>query len=222
VLQTAIPDLHDRKGTNAMNNRTLVLIATPAVVGAMAIAVPALAGTGLTSAHRARAANHCFNARVGGHRVRECLIPGPRGLRGLTGVRGAAGPRGHTGPTGHAGPAGPAGPQGPAGTARAYAVVQPTSPTTAQLIAGQTANITNVSEVSAGVYCVSPAAPINPAAEPASVSPEVSYSAGGAAGLIAVNAQRAHCAASTFEVDTYAAVGATTPTTGYAFTIVVP
>jgi Collagen triple helix repeat (20 copies) len=201
-----------------MNHRTLALLATPAVVGAMSVAMPALAGTSLIGGpHKARAASHCFTARAGGRRVRECLIPGPRGPRGLSG---AAGARGHTGANGHAGPAGPIGPQGPAGTARAYAVVQPTSPTAAKLITA--ANITNVSEASAGVYCLSPAAPINPAAETVSVSPEVSYSSGGAPGVIAVDAQHAHCPASAFEVDTYAAVGATTPTSGYAFTIVVP
>jgi hypothetical protein len=53
------------------------------------------------------------------------------------------------------------------------------------------------------------------------VSPEVSYSSSEAPGVIAVNAKSAHCPAGQFEVDTYAP-GATTPTSGYAFTIVIP
>jgi hypothetical protein len=101
-------------------------------------------------------------------------------------------------------------------------VVAPTSTTSASLVPGRAVNITGVNEVSAGVYCLSAAAPINPAADTAAVSPEVSYSSGGAPGVIAVNAQHAHCPASSFEVDTYASAGATTPASGFAFTIVVP
>jgi hypothetical protein len=226
---------------------TLPLLATPAVIGAMTVAMPALAGTSLfanTARVRAHAASRCFIAVVGHRRVRECLIPGPRGPRGFTGSpgprgftgakgakgekgsRGATGAKGATGATGPAGATGATGPAGPAGTARAYAVVAPTSPSQATLIAGQTKQITAVGELSAngsngGVYCVTPAAGIDPSVEPAVVSPEVSYSSGGAPGTIAVNAQRTHCAAGTFEVDTYAP-GTTTLTSGYAFAIVVP
>jgi hypothetical protein len=209
-----------------MYRRTLGLIATPAAIGAMAVALPALAGTNVVGdAHQARIVRRCFIARVAARRVRECLVPGPRGFRGFPGPRGATGARGRTGAPGRAGltgPPGPTGSQGPAGTARAYAVVQPSSPTAAKLITGQTSNFTAVSEVSGGVYCLTPAAPINPAVDTAAVSPEVSYSSGGAPGVIAVNAQHAHCPASAFEVDTYAAPGTTTPASGYAFTIVVP
>jgi hypothetical protein len=212
-----------------IHRHTLCLLATPAVVGAMAIAVPALAGTSQGGlAHQARAKSRCFTVHSGRRRIRECLVSGPRGPRGLTGftgprgLRGATGARGRTGATGARGVTGLTGPQGPAGTARAYAVVQPTSPTAAHLISAQTANITGVSEPAAGVYCITPAVPINPAADTAAVSPEVSYSPPGIApGVIAVNAQRTHCGAGTFEVDTYAP-GATAPATGYAFTIVVP
>jgi hypothetical protein len=41
-------------------------------------------------------------------------------------------------------------------------------------------------------------------------------------GVVALNAQRAHCAPSDFEVDTYAALGTASTTSGFAFTIVVP
>jgi hypothetical protein len=108
---------------------------------------------------------------------------------------------------------------GPAGTARAYAVVEPTSPTAATLIAGQTSNITAVTEPMPGVYCLT-AVGVNPATDAAAVSPEVSYSSGGAPGVVAVNAQHTNCAPGQFEVDTFTLMGA--PSSNYAFTIVAP
>jgi hypothetical protein len=98
--------------------------------------------------------------------------------------------------------------------------VQPTSPSAANLIAAQSANITAVSEPSAGVYCLAPAAGINPASDTATVSPEVSYSSGEAPGVIALNAQRKSCPTSDFEVETFAP-GSSSPATGYAFTILI-
>ncbi len=210
-----------------IHRHTLPLLATPAVVAAMAVAVPALAVNGSSpTAQRARSASHCYTVRSGSRRLRECLIPGPRGPRGFTGFTGRPGSKGavgrtgaagHTGPTGHTGPAGP---QGPGGTARAYAVVQPTSPSAASLIAGQTVNVTGVSEPSPGVYCVAPVAGISPATDTAAVSPEISYSSGGLPGAIALNAQHPHCP-SGFEVDTYAPPADSTLTSGYAFSIVI-
>ncbi|MFI5003844.1 MAG: hypothetical protein ACHQE6_02400 [Solirubrobacterales bacterium] len=97
------------------------------------------------------------------------------------------------------------------------------APTPANLIAGQTSNITSVSEVKPGVYCLAPVASVNPAADTAAVSPEVSYSTGTVPGVIALNAQHTDCPANNFEVETYAPGSATsTPAGGYAFTIVVP
>jgi hypothetical protein len=100
-------------------------------------------------------------------------------------------------------------------------VVQPTSPNQANLIAGQTSNVTSVSEPGPGIYCLAPAAPINASAETVAVSPEVSYSSGGTPGIVAVNAQRPNCPEGDFEVETYTP-GSSTPMSGYAFTIVVP
>lgn len=226
-----------------MRHRTTILLATPAVIGALTVAVPALAGVSvLPKAHAS--SRRCFTVHVGKHTVRECLQRGPRGLRGLpgpagprgfTGPAGATGKTGRTGATGKAGAPGSAGAPGapgapglagPAGTARAYAVVQPTSPTAANLVAGQTSKITSVTETSAhesegGVYCLTPVAGISPATDTAAVSPEVSYSAGEAPGSVAVNAKATNCPGGTFEVDTYAP-GTSTPASGYAFTIVVP
>jgi hypothetical protein len=211
-----------------MNHRTLALLATPTVIAAMTVAVPALAGLGSTGpAHQARRGCALTTVRIGRHHARVCLLRGPRGPQGFPGPRGPQGPKGATGArgrTGLTGTPGSTGPQGPAGTARAYTVVQPTSsPTQANLISAQ--NIISVSEVKGGVYCLSPAAGINPATDTAAVSPEVSYSSGGVPGVIAVNAQHTNCPTSTFEVDTYEPSVKYEPgktTSGYAFTIVIP
>jgi hypothetical protein len=209
-----------------MHRRTLSLLATPAVVGAMTVAVPALAGTAAGPTGRA-ATRGCNAVTVISHhrRVRACLLRGPRGFTGPAGTRGPAGPRGSRGSTGSkgttgaTGSTGPTGPTGPAGTAKAYAVVQANSPG-ASLIIPQTSRITGVTEVKTGIYCVAPESTINPGTDTAAVSPEVSYSHADAPGLIALNAQRPDCPASDFEVETYdPATGALA--TGYAFTIVV-
>jgi hypothetical protein len=223
-----------------LNPALLAALATPAVVGAMTVAVPALAGTSLlgASAHEARASN-CVTVLSGRHHVRECLLRGPRGPRGPQGPRGftgvpgpkgtigAKGSRGATGAKGATGATGPAGPQGLAGSARAYGLVQPTSGTQAVVIPSVTVNIVGISEPVPGVYCVTPAAPVNAAAETVSVSPEVSDSASGVPGVIAVNAAHPHCPSGAFEVDTFDPGSLKpgtppTPASGYAFTIVVP
>jgi hypothetical protein len=223
----------------ASRRRTLTLLATPAVVGAMTVAVPALAGTSLLGAHEARSSS-CVTVLSGRHHVRECLLRGPRGSRGPRGFTGVPGPRGATGKTGPTGKTGKTGAKGatgtqgtqgaqgaqgspgPSGTA-AYGLVAPTaSPTTADLIAAQSSGISSVSEPAAGVYCLTPAAPVNAAAVSVTVSPEISYtSAGGPPGTVAVNAQHGACGSGAFEVETFAP-GTATPTSGYAFTIVIP
>lgn len=213
----------------SMDRGALSLLAAPAVVGALAIAVPALAATSVEPVARTASIRRCSTVTVISHgrRVRACLLRGQRGLRGFTGpagLRGLTGPRGATGPKGATGPRGATGltgAPGPAGTARAYAVVQSTT-TAAGLISGQTLNITGVSEVDPGIYCLATATGIDPATDTAAVSPEVSYSSGKGPGVIALNAQRSDCPTSDFEVETYAAPGATKPESGYAFTIVVP
>ncbi len=210
-----------------MRHRTLMLLATPAVLAAMTVAVPALAGVSiLPSAHTA--STKCFIAHVAHHRVRECLVRGPRGLPGPAGPRGftgKTGKQGVPGPQGKQGNEGKQGIQGPPGTARAYAVVQPKTPSEATLL--EASNITSVSEPVPGVFCLAPAAPINSSVEPIVASPEVSYSSGQLPGIVAVNAQRQHCAPGAFEVETYAPAEPPTTTaptlsSNYAFTIMVP
>ena len=191
------------------------LVAATAVLGAMAIAVPALAASGSgPTAHSARA-RHCNTVIVISHRrrVRACLISGPRGLTGLPGQKGA------TGKTGATGKEGPEGFEGAPGTTVAYAIVQPTnSPPTANLI--NPSNIASVTEPSTGIYCITPTAGVPLAGNVATVSPEVSYGTIAAPGVIAVNAQHTHCT-TPYEVDTYTP-GTTTLATGYAFTIAIP
>jgi Collagen triple helix repeat (20 copies) len=222
-----------------MLTQSLGRIVTVAALGAVLVAVPAVASMGLVgSARTAASATRCFTVQVGRRHTRECLIVGPRGATGARGPRGFVGPpgargaQGHTGAkgsggakgaTGASGPTGPSGspgPQGPPG-ASAYAVVA-ALPTGVGLVAAQSVNITAVQEVEPGAYCLTPAPPINPEADTATVSPEVSYSKPEAPGVIAVNARHTRCPASTFEVDTYSAVGETTPSSGHAFTIVIP
>jgi Collagen triple helix repeat (20 copies) len=216
-----------------LHPRTLTLLATPAVVGAMTVAVPALAGTSLLGASAHEARSNCVTVISGHHRVRQCLlrgprgprgftgVPGPRGLKGATGAKGAKGATGAKGPTGATGAQGIQGPAGPSGTA-VYGLVQPTaSPTQANRIAARSAGIAGVAEPAEGAYCVTPSAPINAAAVSVTVSPEVSYSTGGAPGTIVVNANHPNCPASAVEIDSYTP-GSTTLKTGYAFTIVVP
>jgi hypothetical protein len=99
-------------------------------------------------------------------------------------------------------------------------VVQPNSPTQATLIGAH--NITGVSEIKEGVYCLAPAAPIDAAAETIAVSPEVSYGSAKLPGLIAVNAQRTGgCPATDFEVDAYEPSGGKL-SSNYAFSVIVP
>jgi hypothetical protein len=217
-----------------MRRSPLPLIATSAVFGALAIAVPALASSGSSSpaAHPARA-RHCSAVIVISHgrRVRACLVPGPRGFTGSPGPRGATGKTGtgggKTGKTGNTGKQGSPGKNGTngtngtpgaPGTVVASAIVQPSAPPAANLI--NPSNIASVSEPSTGVYCITTTPGVS-LAPVATVSPEVSYGAIKAPGLIAVNAQHPNCPATPYEVDTYAP-GTTTLATGYAFTIAIP
>ncbi len=214
-----------------MRHRTLTLLATPAVLGAMTIAVPALAGVDSSpTAHSS--SSRCFIARIAKRNVRECLVrgargprglPGPPGPRGFTGATGKTGLTGKTGATGKQGVAGAAGPAGPAGTARGYAVVATnlvsTAPSAAGLVSTQTSHIASVSKPATGIYCLVPDAPLDPDADSAVVSPEVSYGSK-TPGIVAINARHTNCPPGNFEVDTYTTSAA--PSNEYAFTIIVP
>ena len=198
-----------------MRHRTLTLLATPAVLGAMTVAVPALAGVehgpAAHSPHPANASSRvspntaCASAWFRARAALRGLPGGPRGSRGhresrengATGKTGATGKDGtrprNTGATG----SGSTGPTGPAGTARGFAVVQPNSPSQATLIGGVATSPVSRSSKKASIAS-RPLAPINAAEETVAVSPEVSYSSGKLPGLVAVNAQRTGAARERF------------------------
>ncbi|HEY7934853.1 MAG TPA: hypothetical protein VID48_13615 [Solirubrobacteraceae bacterium] len=211
-------------------HRRLMLsaLATPAAIAAMTVAMPALAGT---SSPRAHTASRCFTVHHP-HRVRECLIRGPRGPqgpRGATGPRGFQGLKGSTGKTGSAGKTGATGPQGTPGPAgvggRAYAVVNPAAVSATASSAGlvQNAGFTSVRSPATGVYCLTPAAGVDPTHEPAAVSGESSYSASGVVPIATLTAQHSSpCSAAEFEVTTYNAAAPSAPAGAVAFAIVAP
>jgi len=216
-----------------MHRRTLSLLATPAVLGAMTVAVPALAGTisgggsHKATARQASTGGHCFSAVVGGRHVRECLITGPRGTRGPRGFLGPNGPRGIQGKTGREGAAGL---QGVPGTARAYALVLPesvgASSSSAGLVPAQSTGFTAIRSSATGIYCLTPVGSINPATEAPVASGEAGYS--GSEVLVPVAVVYAKqptkdCGPNEFEVKTYKLEsGAPTLSKEVAFTIVVP
>jgi Collagen triple helix repeat (20 copies) len=191
-----------------MSRRTLAALALPAVVAAMTVAVPALAGSSSgggthnstahkSSAPKASTAANCFTALVGKRHVRECAVAGPRGPRGVRGFLGPNGPRGvqgKTGKQGATGEPGPAGSAGPPGTARAYALVQPEAvgpnPSPSGLVSSQSAGFIAVRRSAPGIYCLAPASSINPATAVPVASGEVGYSAPGVVPLAAVDVRQ--------------------------------
>lgn len=223
------------------SRRSLVLLAAPLAAGSVVLAgaadplVSALALGG--HAHAAASRNRCFNVRVKGHTVRECLVTGPRGPRGFTGARGprgftgprgsrglkgATGAQGKTGGAGAAGPAGATGATGPAGTARAYAAIDPGLSGAPSVVTGQSSNVAAVRRITTGVYCVAVANGINPSTETAAVSGEVSHSSATVIPLAALDAGGVGCnPTNEFKVTTYDAK-ASSLSDSVAFTIVVP
>jgi Collagen triple helix repeat (20 copies) len=219
-----------------MSRRSIALLATPAAIAAMSIAVPALAGVAIPGTSTTPK-QHCFVVHSKHKSIRECLIPGPPGPRGPQGIRGLPGPhgpRGFTGPRGKRGPVGPIGPQGIQGVqgppgppvVKAYAVVDPanvqTSASSSGLITAQTSSFSAVHSPAKGIYCLAPAAPIEPAHEPAMVTGEASYSTGGAVPIAVLNAQSKDCLSGEFEVLTYDARTPATPSSSVGFAIMAP
>ena len=201
-------------------------LAAPVLIALLVAAVPALAGAVGGAATTAR--NRCFRVHHGKRTIRECLVPGPRGPRGFTGPAGPAGKRGPagpagkrgrtgaSGPTGATGATGATGPAGAPGTARAYATVTP-GPAPV-FVPGQTANFTSVTFVAPNVYCLTPAAGINPAA----ASPAVSAAAAAGIPSLATLSQTG-CAAGQIGVQTYNyPSGSPAASNGVAFTVIVP
>jgi collagen triple helix repeat protein len=235
-----------------MRRRLPSLLAVPAVIAAMAVAVPALAGISsgggahestAPKAHKAAAPKahtsaNCIIALVGKRHVRECLVAGPKGPRGVRGFLGPNGPRGvqgKTGKQGATGEAGATGSQGPQGTARAYALVQPQAVSQsglsgAGLVPGQTVGIAAIRRVPPGIYCLLPASGINPTAEAPVASGEASQSSSKVGVPLAVvyAGLPNNCGSGELEVKTYNIPTPTSTSTSpelsneVAFTIIVP
>jgi Collagen triple helix repeat (20 copies) len=229
-----------------MRRRIPLLLAVPAAIAAMTVAVPALAGSSSgggtdksaapkahkSSAPKASTAVKCFTAVVGKHHVRECAVAGPRGPQGVRGFLGPNGPRGVQGKTGKQGPTGAVGAtgsQGPPGTARAFALVDPKtvgmSLSLAGLVEGQYAGFTAIRRSAVGVYCLTPVGGINPANEAPVASGELGYSGKGVVPLAVVYAKQPpdNCNPNELEVKTYnLASGTSGPSEEVAFTIIVP
>jgi hypothetical protein len=223
-----------------MRARTILLLCTPAVIAAVGVAVPALAGStsGGSPGGRGHASatskkptprttkTHCVYSGKGKHRTRVCNTTGPAGPRGPRGPRGfvgSHGKRGFTGPTGNTGATGPGGLDHP------YALVAVKG--SLQFVPGQTHEFTAVSSLTNGVYCLTSPA-IKPSEAPAAVSTESSYSSisePGAVGLAVLNAGHtstvhANCGSNEFEVETYKlkATGGSELSSEVAFSIVLP
>jgi len=142
-----------------------------------------------------------------------------KGNRGLRGLRGLQGPKGATGA---AGAMGAKGDTGAAGTARAYATVSPAG----VLDAAHSKNIAAVSKASTGIYCITPAAGI----DPATTSPVATLDANPgflANGEIYVETTPVSCTATQVEVLTRqqsitAGPTLTSANTDSGFTVVIP
>jgi hypothetical protein len=123
--------------------------------------------------------------------------------------------RGDRGPGGAAGPQGPAGPQGAAGTARAYAEVDPTTPS---LVTARTKNFSAVTLKDDGEYCLTPATGIDPGAVPIATSEDFDRSS--TDGFVMVVGSAPDCSAGQLEIETDDLDG--DPTNEIAFDVIVP
>jgi hypothetical protein len=223
-------------------NRTTAF-AIPAVIAAMSVAVPALAGHGggspkrSSSATAAAAKEHgnamksktkprvvCVSRSAGKTHVTVCTNTGATGPVGPRGPRGFVGPHGVRGYTG---PRGPAGATGATGTARAYALVSVKNPSVPELVSTQSHEFIAVSRVTNGVYCLIAASSISPGSEAPVANGETSYGQPGVIPLAVVVANSAEnvCPNHTgeFEVKTYdLAKSGPELTSGAAFTLIAP
>lgn len=212
-----------------MRARTILLLATPAVIAAVGVAVPALAVHSAPSrgAHSSKSAGkakkstpkvRCVYTGKGKGRARVCYVSGPAGARGGRGPRGFVGAHGKRGLSGTTGASGPT---GPGGVARAYALVGVRGGM--QLVPNFSHEFEAVSRVTGpeGVYCLTPAASVSDEVA-AVVSAESSLSEPGAVGLAVLNAGHPSCPGD-FEVETFKlGEKGPVPSDAIAFTIVVP
>jgi hypothetical protein len=143
---------------------------------------------------------------------------GPAGLRGPQGLDGKAGGEGKGGAEGKSGLA------GAAGTARAYAFMETPGVTACKLLSGETKNFTACSRPTTGIYCLTPAAGIDPTVFPAFVTVEWGRSSGSTLAAFVEDANlfgaTDDCGTTRYEVRTYNF--SSTPSDAVAFYILVP
>jgi hypothetical protein len=176
---------------------------SPATVISLVALFVALGGTGYAAFAVPR--NSVGSAQVVNHSLRTADLS-RKAVAALKGGRGPEGP---------SGPQGPAGATGAAGTARAYAEVDDSTPS---LVAARTKNFTAVTRTDDGVYCLTPAAGIDPRAVATSTAEDFGLS--DTDGLVMVVGSGSDCSAGQFEVETDDLDG--DPTNDIAFDLVVP
>jgi hypothetical protein len=176
---------------------------SPATVISLVALFVALGGTGYAAFAVPR--NSVGSAQVVNHSLRTADLS-RKAVAALKGGRGPEGP---------SGPQGPAGATGAAGTARAYAEVDDLTPS---LVAARTKNFTAVTRTDDGVYCLTPAAGIDPRAVATSTAEDFGLS--DTDGFVMVVGSGSDCSAGQFEVETDDLDG--DPTNDIAFDLVVP
>ena len=123
-----------------------------------------------------------------------------------------------------AGAAGAKGDTGAPGTARAYAYMDSPGTDPCDLLAAETKNFTACSRPSTGVYCLSPAAGIDPNSSPAFVTVEWGSSGGNSLAVFVEDTNQFgstdDCGTTRYEVQTYDFTGAASD--NVAFNILVP
>jgi hypothetical protein len=144
--------------------------------------------------------------------------------QGAAGLRGAQGLPGSAGATGPEGKVGPLGQTGPAGTARAYALMSTPGSDPCELLPAVTKNFSSCTRPETGVYCLTPAASVNPMTAPAFVTVEWGFSSGNSLAAFVEDTSAFGgidvCGTGAYEVRTYNFKGEATDSV--AFYILVP
>jgi hypothetical protein len=178
---------------------------SPAVVISLVALFVALGGTGYAALAIPR--NSVGSAQIINRSVRTADLS-RKTVAALKGDRGTDGPQGPAGPQGATGAA------GAPGTARAYAEVDASTPS---LVTGRTKNFTAVARKDDGIYCLTPAAGIDPRA--AAVATAEDFDLSDTDGIVMVVGSGSDCSAGQLEIETDDLDG--DPTNDIAFEVIV-
>jgi hypothetical protein len=144
--------------------------------------------------------------------------------QGLSGLRGVPGPQGLPGAAGSEGKVGPTGSTGPAGTARAYALMSTPGSEPCEFLSAETKNFTSCTRPTTGIYCLTPAAGINPNTSPAFVTVEWGFSSGNSLAAFVedtnVFGETDDCGTGAYEVRTYNFKGEATDSVAFYILVV--